>query len=66
MMIYNCLLQQVSHFEFGFWFEFDLEPSWCHNHLVNGGRINICIDIKQILQVMHKVDIFPLLQKHFQ
>ena len=31
-VIYNCLLQQVSHFEFGF--EFELVPLCGHNHLV--------------------------------
>ena len=32
MMIYNCLLQHASHFEFGF--ELEFKPLWCHNHLV--------------------------------
>ena len=60
MMIYNCLLQQVSHYEFGFGFKFEL--LWCYTHLVTRvmpmsldhhsmtwvkvGWINFCIDIK--------------------
>ena len=32
MVIYNCLLQQIIHFEFGF--ELEVGPLWCHNHLV--------------------------------
>ena len=63
MIIYNCLLQQVSHFEFGL--DFELVLLWRHNRLetrvmhvslnhnvtwVNMGWIIFCSAIKQILQ----------------